>query len=370
MNDRERFIKCMQFEEVDRVPVWEWGFRRDTTERWHREGLPLNVPDEVGWTELLKLDRGGGYAGGSMAERLDVSTFLVPDFEQGPIEEDERTAVSINRWGATIRRSKVGESIPQYLRFGVETRADFERYKSRWNPDDPARYPADWEARKNRWKDRTFPVSMFTYGWYGVLRELMGVEGLSVALHEDERLIDDICEFWGGMIMRTFARALRETDPDYLLFWEDLAYKTGPLLSPRHFRRFFLPHYKRVIEHFRRHGVKLFMVDSDGNIDDMLPLWIEAGVNILGPFEVSAGMDVRKVAREYGDRLAMVGGIDKMEIAKGHQAIDRELEVRVKPLLSRGGYIPTLDHSPIPEISFQDYLYYRGRLRKLCEGEG
>ena len=152
-----------------------------------------------------------------------------------------------------------------------------------------------------------------------------------------------------------------------MLFWEDLAYKTGPLLSPAQFRRFFLPHYRRVIDFFRSHGLDTFMVDSDGNIDLITPLWLDAGISMLGPYEVAAGMDVLQVGRTYKD-LVIVGGIDKREIARGRWATEAEVLRRVPPLLERGGYIPTLDHATIPEMSLDDYRYYREFLQRICEG--
>ena len=367
MDARERFLNCMSFIEVDRVPRWEWGFRPDTTERWHREGLPTDVPDGVGWTEFFGFDRGGGYAGGSMAERAHVSCRLLPDFTGEVIEEDERTRTTRNEWGAVQRSSKVGESIPQYLSFGVRTREDFQEYKRRLDPDAPARYPLDWTSRVRRWHERDYPVCGYAYGWYGILRELMGVEELSCALYEQPALIEEICEFWADFLMRLFRRALEETNVDYILLWEDLAYKNGPLISPRLFRRFIRPHYMRVTDAFRRGGVRFVMVDSDGDIREMIPLWIEGGVNILAPFEVSAGMDVREVRHTYGADLAIVGGIEKIAISRGAKAIDEEVLSRVPPLLEAGGYIPTLDHSPIPEISFDDYRYYRHMLTRVCE---
>ena len=368
MNDRERFLNCMHFENVDRVPCWEWGFRPDTTARWHAEGLPANVPDTVGWTEHFGFDRGGGYANGAMAEKVGVDVNLRPDFLGDVIEEDERSVTRRSAWGGIVKSSKVGQSIPQYLSFGVRTREDFARYRERWDADDPARYPADWEARKAAWKDRPYPVSAYAYGWYGLLRELMGVEELSVAFYEDAALIDEVCEFWGDFLIRLFARALTEVDVDFMLFWEDLAFKTGPLVSPHLFARHFAPHYRRVIDFFRSHGVTLFMVDSDGNIGDLIPLWLEAGVNSLAPFEVTAGMDVVAVRREYGRDLGIVGGIDKIAIARGPDAIEAELLRRVKPMLAHGGYIPTLDHSATPEMSLADYVAYRERLARICGG--
>lgn len=367
LNDRQRFLNTMLFGDIDRLPRWEWAFRSDTTARWHAEGLPAEVPDRTGWVEYFGLDRGAGYANQSMAEKVGVNWHPIPGFEGEVIEEDERTIMRKNLWGAMARYSKESASIPQYLSFGVRTREDWVRIKSHWDPADPTRYPTDWEERKARWNNRTYPISLFTYGWYGLLRELFGVEELSIAFYEDAALIDEICEFWADFLVELFERALTEASVDYVLFWEDLAFKTAPLVSPRHFRRFFLPHYKRVTSHFRRKGVRLFMVDSDGAIDDIIPLWLEAGISILGPFEVSAGMDVVKVRQTYGKDLAIVGGIDKMEIAKGRFAIEAEVLRCVKPFLGSGGYIPTCDHCPIPEISFSDYRYYREFLRKVCE---
>ena len=126
----------------------------------------------------------------------------------------------------------------------------------------------------------------------------------------------------------------------------------------------FLPHYKRVVGHLRSRGVQHFMVDSDGNIDAITPFWIEAAITMIGPYEVAAGMEVVWTAREYPE-LVLIGGIDKREIAKGRKAIDAELSRRVRPLADRGGYIPTLDHSTIPELSLDDYRYYRDCLRRF-----
>lgn len=370
MNARSRFLNQMTFRSVDRVPRWEWAFRDDTTARWHQEGLPANVPDKVRWTEFFSLDEGGGYANGSMAEKVGVSVEPMPGLADEVLKEDERTVTHRNHWGVIMKSSKVGESIAQYLSFPVQTRDDFRRLATQWNPADPARYPADWEARKATWRQRNYPVSIWTYGWYGLLREIMGVEQLSIAFHEDTALVEEMAEFWGDFLISVFDRALSEVDVDYVLFWEDLAFKNGPLLSPAHFRRFFLPHYSRVIDRFRQKGMNLFMVDSDGNVESILPLWLEAGVNVVAPFEVAAGMDVVEVRRRYGSDLAIVGGIDKMEIARGPAAIKTELDRRVRPLLDQGGYIPTLDHAPIPEISFHDYRQYRNLLNNMCGNSG
>jgi Uroporphyrinogen decarboxylase (URO-D) len=366
MNDRQRFLNCMLFKEVDRMPRWEWAFLDEIGENWIEQGLPEDVIEKGKWVDFFKLDKGCGYANNSsMAEKVEVNVDLSPDFSGKIIEEDENTITQVSKWGGVEKILKTGASLPQYIDFGVKTAADFQKCKSRWNPNDPKRYPKDWEDRKIKWKNRDYPISIWAYGWYGILRELMGVENLSIAFYDNESLIFEISEFWSDFLIQAYEKALSEVDVDYVLFWEDLAFKNGPLLSPALFKKFFLPQYKKVITNFKKYGMKVFMVDSDGNIDDILPLWIEGGVNVLAPFEVGAGMDVVKVRQRFGKDLAIVGGIDKMEIAKGADAIGREIDLRVKPLIDSGGYIPTLDHAVPVEMSLENYLYYRDCLVSL-----
>ncbi len=365
MNNRQRFLNCLLFKETDRLPRWEWAFLQENAKPWLSQGLPEEVFNNESWVDFFKLDRGCGYANASMAEKVGVNVDLRPDFSGKIITEDEDSITLVSKWGGIVRTLKTGCSLPQYLDFGVKTSADFQKYKTRWNPDAPERYPSDWTSRKNRWKDRDYPVCIWAYGWYGLLRELMGVENLSIAFYEDESLVFEILEFWSDFLIRVYEKALTEVDVDYVLFWEDLAFKNGPLLSPDTFRKFFLPQYKKVISNFKRYGMQIFMVDSDGRIDDIIPLWIEGGVNVLAPFEVGAGMDIVKVRKKYGKDLAIIGGIDKMKVAMGQEAIHEELELKVKPMLESGGYIPTLDHAVPFEMSLGNYLCYRNELNRL-----
>jgi uroporphyrinogen decarboxylase len=149
-------------------------------------------------------------------------------------------------------------------------------------------------------------------------------------------------------------------------FWEDMCYKTGPLISPEFVKRYMFPRYRRVVDFLHSRGVKWISLDSDGNITSLIPIWLEAGINFIYPFEVQAGMDVVKVRKTFGKELRMMGGIDKRAIAEGPSAIDDELK-RVSPVLEEGGYIPAPDHSLPPDVSFNNYCYYMEKLKKLVE---
>ncbi len=149
-------------------------------------------------------------------------------------------------------------------------------------------------------------------------------------------------------------------------FWEDMAYNRAPLISPAMARRYMLPRYRNVTEFLRARGVNYIGLDSDGQIDSLIPVWMDAGLNFLYPFEVQAGMDVLAVRRKYGKQLRIWGGVDKRAVAQGPASIDAEL-ARVKPLIAEGGYIPHTDHSCPPDISFANYCYFMKRLEEVCQ---
>ena len=128
-------------------------------------------------------------------------------------------------------------------------------------------------------------------------------------------------------------------------------------------------YYRRINEHLTRHGVEIISLDSDGNTEVLLPLIIETGINQLCPMEQAANMDAVKIRNEYGTALALMGSIDKREIAKGREEIEREVLRQVPVLLETGGYIPTIDHSIPPDVPYENFLYYLEVKRNVMEGK-
>ena len=144
-----------------------------------------------------------------------------------------------------------------------------------------------------------------------------------------------------------------------------MAGKGGPLMGPEQFREFILPHYKRFVGFLKSNGVKIVLVDTDGDHRALIPAMLEAGVDGFGPIERAAGMDPVAVRKEYGRSLCMVGGVDKREIAKGPKAIDAELARSVVPIIEQGGFIPCIDHAVQPDVSLDDFRYYLDAKRRI-----
>jgi uroporphyrinogen decarboxylase len=71
----------------------------------------------------------------------------------------------------------------------------------------------------------------------------------------------------------------------------------------------------------------------------------------------AAHTDPWRLREEYGKDVLLLGGVNKMALIAGKDAIDRELE-RLRPLVERGGYLPCVDHRVPPDVTYENYLYY------------
>jgi len=253
----------------------------------------------------------------------------------------------------------------------VETREDFRRFwTARMQPDLAARIGADYAAKLTGLRKREAPLIVVADRWggfFGGLRNMTGVERLCLLFYDDPAFLEEMMDATADFLIAMMDQILDYTDVDVFGFWEDMGFKTGPLLGPELARRYMLPRYRRVIDHLRTRGVQFFSLDSDGDITKLLPVWVDAGISVLYPFEVQCGMEVNAVRREYGRDLRLWCGIDKRALVIGPEAIDRELR-RVQPLVAEGGYIPGLDHSMPPDIPYAHFRYYMERLWDLVNG--
>lgn len=354
MNARERFHETLKFGKPDRpfrLPHW---FFDETIERWQTEGLPADVDVDA-------------FFGFDRYETIPVSVRLFPPFKVQVIEETSEKRILVDSDGVKKEEKKPYPSMPKFLEFPVKDRESWEKLKERLNPDSPARYPRWWDDMKRCWKDRDYPLGINAGSFYGWPRNWIGVEDFSLLLYDDPELIAVICDYLADFIVKVIERAVKEVDLDFALIWEDLAFKTGPLISPELFRKFMLPAYKKVTTLLKAHGIDIILVDSDGNCDLIIPLWIEEGVTGLYPFEVAAGSDALATRERYGDKLAIIGNIDKRALAKGKKEIEEEVMSKVPELLAAGGYIPFVDHAVPPDVPFDNFCYYLDLVKQLSE---
>lgn len=349
MDSRERFHRLLNYEPVDHGPlVLPWFGFPATLSQWRRQGY------SDGDFERYPLDRWHWL----------TSWYLPhPPFRRELVVENERHIVYVNHEGILIREMKNDPmgSMPQFIRFPVETRADFQKFaRERLQPDIALRIGGDWvhRIRELRAQPAVFWLVADRWGgFFGPLRNLMGVENLCTAFYTDPAFIEEMMDTIADYLIVMTGQILDHIEIDAFGFWEDMAYNHGPFIDPELARKYMLPRYKRVVDYLKSRGVRWFSVDSDGNIESLIPNWLEAGINVIYPFEVAAGMDVVAARREFGKDLRMYMGIDKRILSQGHDAIDAELDY-LRPLIEEGGYIPSIDHSVPPDVPYENFQYY------------
>ena len=355
---RERFLRVYRYMEVDHIPDVEFGYWDATLLRWHREGLPSWVTDN------RKADEYFGFEAWYWFKVPVIIPFK--PFEERILEDRGETVLKIDSRGVVcldFKNPRYGTSIPKFVSFPVKDWDSWESYKERFDLDG-IRLPSNWESLKAEFENRDYPLGVDAGGYFGWARDLMGLEALCKAFYTQPELVRDMFEFRTEMTLRALRLVLKEVKVDYASWWEDMCYNRGPLISPRLFREFMVPQYKRVTGLLREHGCWLNIVDCDGDIRQLIPLWLEAGINCFFPLEVRAGSDPVAIREQYGRKALLMGGVDKTALIRGGKAIDEELR-RVKPVVEDGGYIPHVDHRVPADVSYENYLYYLKKKRRL-----
>jgi hypothetical protein len=388
MNTRERFLAVMNFESVDRTLKWEMGYWAGALRCWYKEGLPQtkgvmsdlpdgrsmqgeNTPVDPVTLDPIDAPRRETDAGRffQMDEplwRLPLNNYLYPMFGKEVLEEHVSWILHRNEFGVVVKDQKDFNGFPDWVTTPVSSRDDWERIKAeRLQPTLQGRLPENWPAWVRRFKNRTFPLILGGYptGFYGTARFLLGEEQVLYTFHDDPALMRDIMTHLAAFWCSLYDQVLSQTDADAILFWEDMCYKNGPLISPELFREFILPGYQQVTACLKSHGIRTIMVDTDGDCRRLIPLFIEGGVTAMCPFECAAGMDVVEIRKEF-PRLGLLGGLDKIQLKRGRAAIDHELD-RIAPMIQQGGYVPHVDHQVPPDISWSDFRYYREKLNEM-----
>ena len=198
------------------------------------------------------------------------------------------------------------------------------------------------------------------------MREFMGMENLCMAFLDDPEMVRDMCEYWCNFVYRIMAeRVLPFAVPTAIKLSEDMAYKAHSMISPAMTREYLMPCYLKWIELFKSYNIPIIKMDSDGYIEELIPIWIESGINVCEPIEVAAGNDIVHFREKFGTKMAYYGGIDKRAIAKGGDVMRAEVMRVVPTLLKQGGFIPSCDHGVPHDISFPNFVEYTRLLAQL-----
>ena len=323
MNSQKRFLETMRFGQPERVPYFEEGVRKEVLQAWRKQGL---------------------------AGQADLATMFTTD-----VREEIRLDVDPHPWP---------ERWPA-------TRAELDDYAHRLDPDAPTRTPEGWKKNIKSWKSRQHVLMMRLHiGFF----ETMGVNGwqrlheLIVLIHDDPGFVREMMRIHGEFVASLTERLLQDVQIDAAVFSEPIGDNHGPLISPKMYADLVLSSYLPILDVLRRHAVDIPILRTYANARLLIPVLMEHGIDCLWACEVNAeAMDYRALRQEFGTRLRLIGGIDLDVLREGKEAIRREVEQKVPPLLEQGGYVPLADGRVREDIPFENYVYYRQLLEKVTQ---
>ncbi|HEY66162.1 MAG TPA: hypothetical protein G4O02_16505 [Caldilineae bacterium] len=372
MTERERFRETLLFGEPDKIPLQPGGPRESTLAAWRQQGLPEGVHWYDYLMEVLGIERE------PTKPRIDlgVSFKMIPTFEEKVLEHRDGHYIVQDWMGAiteisdeydyTYIRSPKDFVTRKWHRFPVQSRQDWEeRMKWRYDPRHPERFPDDFEERCRALRDRDYPLQITINGPFWQLREWLGFENLCMLMIDDPEFVQEMIDFWTDFVLQTLEPILERVELDCVVISEDMAYKAHSMISPAMTRRFLQPTYEKWVQAIKSSGCPIVSVDSDGYIAELIPIWIEAGINCCTPVEVAAGNDIVAYRQQFGRQMAYVGGIDKRALAAGGEKMRAEVMRVVPPLLEEGGFIPGCDHGVPPDISWPNFVEYTRLLAEL-----
>ncbi len=365
MNDRQRFDAIMHYREPDRAAICDFGFWDETIEAWHDQGLPTELPADNRGQAVSRY-----FGMDALLETARVNVDLCPPFPFKVLDDrgDHELIQQVD--GVRVLRRKRMSSIPQHHGHLLTDRESWRKhYLPRLDPTDPDRLPQGqrWEGHVQYWRneDRAEPLALPCGSLFGKLRDWMGLEAISYVPYDDPAWFEEMVTARADVVIAVLEKVLATGARfEAGAFWEDMCYNAGPLLSPAHFKKYLVPHYRRITELLNRHGVDIVWVDCDGCIDELIPLWLDAGVNTMFPIEVGTWQaDPVAMRRQYGRELRLMGGFDKRILAHSPHAIDAEI-ARLQPLVDGGGYIGFCDHRVPPDVPLAHYMHYLYRVRE------
>ncbi|MEI6970615.1 MAG: uroporphyrinogen decarboxylase family protein [bacterium] len=367
MTNRERALAVLRYQDYDRLPVVHFGYWWETLQKWVAEGH-LTAEEVDGASDGSAKDTALSAKLGfdfNWQNMFNTDAWLRPGLDRKVVAEfpDGSSHVMEND-GVVYWYQPGAGSIPAHVDYVLKTRDVWERdfkWRLRWSEDrmDKAALQQLTSGKRDN------PLGLYCGSLYGKIRTTLTFEGSCYLQADDEALFTEIIDTTGELCYQNVKFCLESGAKfDFAHFWEDICFKNGPCISPNVFMEKIGPHYKRITELLRKHGVDICSVDCDGWIDALMPTWIENGVNTMFPIEVGTwNASIEPWRTKLGKGLKGVGGMNKTVFSRDRAAVDAEVE-RLKRLVALGGYIPCPDHRIAPDAKWDMVRYYCDRMRE------
>ena len=340
--NRDRILASLHGEVPDAIGLAEMIFWPETAERWRGEGLPAES------------DPGEHFGVDAFRRSLVVDLSL--GIEPQVVREDEHVILRRDKNGVTHMEKKGSYTPPIEVDFAVKGWQEWRDYRPAMTPDE-RRIPADYRALYDA--DRT-AHSLLLYKnpdpcWAAF--KVLGYAGTLLKMAEEPDLVVDMMDVFTALIIGQYelleSKGLRF---DVAWFNSDVCYRGGMSFSPLMYEHLLLPYHQRLTSFFGARGMPTIF-HTCGDVRQMTPLYLRAGVRGLHPLEARAGNDVREFRQLYGSRMVFIGNISVDCLSEGREAIEREIRSKVPVAKEGGAYVFHSDHSIPPTVSMENYGY-------------
>ncbi len=348
MTSKERVMAAFDHEEPDHVPAWLGAspeFRKLLVER-------LGLADD----EALSVYLGDDF-------RRVQATYAGPK-EFSP--DQNLSPGSTYRTPFGVERTGYGYGMP--MDHPLKNASLKEVHEYPW-PDPAWMDPSGIRQDAERWCGQ-FAILGGDWSpfWHDGI-DLMDMDGLFYRMHDEADVVDalfaHIVDYYFGTSLRIFEAAADVIDIFFI--GNDFGGKTGPLMSDAMFRRFFLPHLKRLIDLGHDYGLKV-MMHCCGGYAPLIPTLIEAGLDGLQALQPSTrGMEPARLKAAFGDKITFNGCIDtQFVLIEGTPELVREKTREVLDIMKPGGgYIASPSHDYLlPETPAENVLALYDTIRE------
>lgn len=344
---RDQYLELMTFGTVNRQMFVElFGPLVGLEQEWRTQGATREEIDLVAfdWDYVPVVTCGGttGIRGGQPKKIIKETT-------EDLIETDEL--------GRTVKLYRDVATIPLPLDFPVKDMDSWLKIKPLYTFHQDR---IDWDLVAHARKQQAEGALVLAYlpGAFDIPRELMGEETACLSYYLQPELMHNMINTLTDTAFQVFDRISAVLTIDQLSVHEDLAGKSGSFIGPQQIATFVRPYFRKIWDLLSSRGTRLFDMDTDGNVNSVLPALLDCGINSMHPMEPAAGMDIVQVRQKFGNRLAMRGGIDKFVLRKDKVTIRKELEYKMQPLMQAGGMAFGLDHRIPNGTPLEHYRYY------------
>jgi len=268
--------------------------------------LRCEIPDKVPIFELIidqrVIDKAHpGYSYEDFVEEYDFDIVLTgtPSSNYRTELIDKEKLIYRDEWGVMRRDS--GQSVLFPLEGPIKSDKDLENY-SPPVPYDPFRF-LQLERLINRFKGKRM-VGMHVHDAFSYPSYLCGMDNLLIDLIEKPALVHELVRI-GVEHTKSLIKKAKALGADLFVFGDDYGGENGPLMSPNHFERFFLPGIIEVVQTVKSLGAYTIK-HTDGNISSILKMIVETGIDGIHPLDPGVGMDIGVVKKKFGDRVCII----------------------------------------------------------------